>query len=322
MSELRPRQSKESMESSGKEKRIKHLTNNSDPIANLKAGVQTVRHHTPGWLKQDLIVSGKLVDTKQAIHAKVWADYNAQLIHVRAQQDIILGNDYNPLRTIPGRGEDEKFTFNKNLDVPKNYLSLEFLLYACDVSQTTFKRLRQRGGEALAKQVPHNKGKCVLLDVDLATCIYNARLFYVTHQMKLWKKNNVQASHSRIITQRRTFRKLWDSEKEKDAKFGEAYEKKSRDHAARAKGAKEELVDTLNRNERRSYSSLEKAINSWCSTRTIERWFKSHADFTSYSQNIRPLLSDGNRTKQVNFSKHVRNRWGLEEGIKFQWTMK
>ncbi len=49
------------------------------------------------------------------------------------------------------------------VDVPKNYLSLEYLLYAYDVSQFTFKRLRQRGGDALPKQVPHNKGQCVLL---------------------------------------------------------------------------------------------------------------------------------------------------------------
>jgi hypothetical protein len=312
MSELRPRQTKETpsniVNGSAKRPTI-HLNNNADPIATLKAGVRTVRHHTKGWLKQDLIASGKLVATKEAIQAKVWADYNARLIHVRAQQDI-LGSDYNPLRTIPGRDEDGKFTFCKNVDVPKNYLSLEFILYAYDVSQSTFKRLRQRGGEALPKQVPHNKGQCVLLDAKLASCIYSARYFYVAHQMKLWKKNNLQASQTRTITQRKTFRKLWDTEKAKDAKFGEVYEKKSRDHAARAKRAKEELVDTLNRNARRSYSSLEKAINiSWCSTRTIERLFKSHADFTSYSQNIRPLLSEGNRLKQVDFSKHVRNRW-------------
>jgi hypothetical protein len=324
MSKLRPRQTKATsstiVDGSAKRPTI-HLNNNADPIATLKAGLRTVRHHTKGWLKQDLIASGKLVDTKEAIQAKVWADYNAQLIHVRAQQDI-LGSDYNPLRTIPGRDEDGKFTFCKNVDVPKNYFSLEFLLYAYDASQSTFKRLRQRGGEALPKQVPHNKGQFVLLDTKLASCIYSARYFYVVHQMKLWKKNNLQVSQTRTITQRKTFRKLWDTEKAKDAKFGEVCEKKSIDHAARAKGAKEEFVDTLNRNARRSYSSLEKAINSWCSTRTIERWFKSHADFTSYSQNIRPLLSDGNRMKQVNFSKHVRNRWGLSEGIKILWTMR
>jgi hypothetical protein len=50
----------------------------SDPIATLKAGLHTVRHHTKGWLKEDLIAAGKLEDTKQGIHAKIWADYNAQ----------------------------------------------------------------------------------------------------------------------------------------------------------------------------------------------------------------------------------------------------
>jgi hypothetical protein len=62
------------------------------------------------------------MDNKEAIHAKVWTDYNAQLIHVRAQQDI-LGLDYNPLMVISGRDKDGKFSFCKNVDVPKNYLS-------------------------------------------------------------------------------------------------------------------------------------------------------------------------------------------------------
>jgi hypothetical protein len=88
------------------------------------------------------------MDNKDAIHAKVWADYNAQLIHVRAQQDI-LGLDYNPLMVISGRDKNGKFSFCKNVDVPKNYLSLEYLLFAYDVTQSTFKRLRARGGEAL-----------------------------------------------------------------------------------------------------------------------------------------------------------------------------
>jgi hypothetical protein len=195
-------------------------------------------------------------------------------------------------------------------------------LYAYDVPQSTFKRLRARGGAALQKQVPHNKGKSVLLDETFASDLYTARYFYVEYHMKKWKADNLQASETTKRTQRKNCRRQWDSEKAKDPEFGAVFEKKSRDHAARAKGAKEELVDTLNRNARRSYSSLEKAINSWCSTRTIERWFKSHPDFTAYTQNIRPLLSEGNRAKQVAFSQHVRNRWGLGNGIKILWTMR
>jgi hypothetical protein len=120
----------------------------------------------------------------------------------------------------------------------------------------------------------------------------------------------------------KAFSGRWDEEKAKDPKFGEVYEKKFRDHKKRQNGTKDDLVETLNRNGRRSYLHLEKAINGWCSYKTIERFLKANAHFHTYSQNVRPLLSEGNRIKQVAFSKHVRNRWGLGEGKKIQWTMR
>ncbi len=106
------------------------------------------------------------------------------------------------------------------------------------------------------------------------------------------------------------------------SKFGAGYDKKARDHDKRQQGTKGELVDVMNRNARRSYASLEKALNNWCSWKTIERFLKSNANFTTYSQNIRPLLSEGNRQKQVRFSTHVHNRWGLPPNQKILWTMR
>jgi hypothetical protein len=150
-----------------------------DPIGLLKAGLRTVRHHTYGWLREDLMASGTLDGSKEALYSRVWADYNAQLIHVRAQRDI-SGEDYDPLHIMPGRDGDGKFTFTKNLDVPKIYLTLAYLLYAYGMDQSTFKRLRQRGGAALTKQVPHNKGQGPF-NCDGPTvridCIYPASLF-------------------------------------------------------------------------------------------------------------------------------------------------
>jgi hypothetical protein len=164
---------------------VKYRTaDNADPIAALKAGLRTVRHHKPGWLKEDLIAEGKLEDTKHAIHDKIWADCNAQLIHIRAQQDI-MGPDFDPLRVVPTRNEDDQFAFTKVVDVPKNCLSLTYLLHAYDVNASTFKRLRLRGGEALTKQVPHNKGLTVLTDTDFAASVYTARYFYIQAQIKL-----------------------------------------------------------------------------------------------------------------------------------------
>ncbi len=105
--ELRKRKS-----SAGKEhsagvvgpKTVASKYNSSNPIGVLKAGLTTVRHHTLGWLKDDLIASGELDGTKEALHAKIWADYNAQKIYIQAQQDI-MGEDFNPLRTIPRHEE-------------------------------------------------------------------------------------------------------------------------------------------------------------------------------------------------------------------------
>ena len=95
-----------------------------------------------------------------------------------------------------------------------------------------------------------------------------------------------------------------------------------RDHLERHKGAKTDLVEILNRNGRRSYRSLEKALNNWCSAKTIERFLESQSDYLTYSQNVRPLLSEGNRLKQVAFSKHVQDRWGLGAGKQKLWTMR
>jgi hypothetical protein len=293
----------------------------SDPIGVLKAGLTTVRHHTLGWLKADLIASGELDGTKEAIHAKIWADYTAQKIYIRAQQDI-MGEEFNPLHTMPGRDFEGKFLYTKTVDVPKNHLSLAYLLHAYDVNDSTFKRLRERGGAALPKQVPHNKGLSVFKDKEYSDVIFNARSFFVKSQMRKWLSHNQQASSKRKAERRKWLRAKWDKEKEKDETFGAAYDKKARDHGKRQDGAGVELVQIMNRNARRSYVSLEKAMNNWCSWKTIERFLKSNDDFKTYSQNIRPLLSEGNRLKQVSFSQHVHNRWGLEPGIKILWTMR
>jgi hypothetical protein len=40
-----------------------------------------------------------------------------------------------------------------------------------------------------------------------------------------------------------------------------------------------------------------------------------------YTKRIRPGLTVANRLKQLAFSKHVHNRWGLGNDVKFLWTM-
>lgn len=40
-----------------------------------------------------------------------------------------------------------------------------------------------------------------------------------------------------------------------------------------------------------------------------------------YTKRIRPGLSEVNREKQIEFSRHVHNRWGLADNVKILWTM-
>jgi hypothetical protein len=105
-----------------------------DPIAILKADVRTVRHHKLGWLQEDLLANGTLDGTKDALYKRLFADFQAQQIHIRAQKDI-LGDDYNPLQVMPGRDEEGRFAFTKNVDVPKTYLTQAYLLHAYDIRE-------------------------------------------------------------------------------------------------------------------------------------------------------------------------------------------
>jgi hypothetical protein len=111
----------------------------------------------------------------------------------------ILGEDYDPLHVLAGRDNEGKFIVNKNVDVPKNHLSLAYLLHAYGVSQSTFKRLRQRGGESLPVQVPHNKGKSVMTDKDYASTVHTPNEIFFRQQSN--EKMASKKSRSNIQTQ-------------------------------------------------------------------------------------------------------------------------
>ena len=55
-----------------------------------------------------LLRSGELDGTKKGLYARIWADYSAQLIHIRAQQEI-LGEEYNPLHVYCNRDKNGHF---------------------------------------------------------------------------------------------------------------------------------------------------------------------------------------------------------------------
>ncbi len=60
----------------------------------------------------------------------------------------------------------------------------------------------------MKKQVPHNKGKSVIDNAELAATMYTPRFFYVQYQMKKWIKQNPQANAQGKAVVRRSVRAM------------------------------------------------------------------------------------------------------------------
>ncbi len=85
-------------------------------------------------------------------------------------------------------------------------MSLAYLLHAYDVDASTFKRLRMRNGAPLEKQVPHNKGKSVMLDQNFVASIYTPCHFFIKSQMTKWLKSHPEATKERKAERRKWLR--------------------------------------------------------------------------------------------------------------------
>ena len=103
------------------------------------------------------------------------------------------------------------------------------------------------------------------------------------------------------------------------------YDKQARDHLARQGVISESVADAMRKDKggscSRSFLSVQQATGDWCGKNTIVNWLKSQPDFCLYTKRIRPGLTEQNRLKQIAFSEHVHNRWGLPSNQRILWTM-
>ena len=169
---------------------------------------------------------------------------------------------------------------------------------------------------------PEYKGHSVIESRQLALERYNPK-FFCAHEQAMLHRN--PTSEEQRVPE-------WRKYKYRTAFFGKQFEQMvangedtsqytrfAKQHDARQPYIKEDIMDALMVvNNCLSYRALSKHINNWCSPHTIENWLRSHPTYNVYAKNIKPGLTVQNREKQVVFSKHVRNRWGLPPG-KFLW---
>ena len=297
----------------------------------LKLGLKSRKHEKKGWLKDLLIAEGYLRNDKTMIWSRVLSDHRCQLAAIEGMREV-MGDDFRDPREYRGtsaKGSGGRFVSMKipsQQGIPKNVYTIPFLLYAYDVSRTTF---QNRWKSSLAGQVneggskhtpPHSaKGKHVIDDRDFARSIYTARYFY-QHEAIKRKDRGTDFSSGEFKARMKYHGIKFDGLVKKGGDTSR-WERQAREHDARQPYIKDDLVEALKANVCRSYRALAKVIGDWCSPNTIERWLADHPSYHLYKKNIKPGLTPENREKQVSFSKHVHNRWGLPAGTKVLWVM-
>jgi hypothetical protein len=116
------------------------------PLEWLKLGLSTRKHEKKGWLRQLLIENKELHPTDDdMLWKRVVSDFKCQESYREGMKEA-LGAEYKDPREykgIIGKNSGGKFVSKKTPSqqgVPKNVHSLAYLLYAYDVTKTTFYR--------------------------------------------------------------------------------------------------------------------------------------------------------------------------------------
>jgi hypothetical protein len=132
-----------------------------------------------------LCVTGILDGSKQGLKARCWNDYKAQMLYIDAMKEAKDDQTYDPRRNEHLTGNDGRFVAAKGKTVPKNPLTVMYLIHAYEVPYATFKRWKADAFVS-EKHVPEHKGKSIITDKKWATQIFNPRRMYLEHKMAVW----------------------------------------------------------------------------------------------------------------------------------------
>ena len=125
---------------------------------------------------------------KEALWCRVISDYKCQISAIEGMREV-MGDAFEDPREYKGVADKQtgKFISAKTLSqnaAPKGPYTIPYLLYAYDVSRTTFQRKRKedmRGNVQLkTDKRTLRKNQTVIENRDLAASKYNARFFFAS----------------------------------------------------------------------------------------------------------------------------------------------
>ncbi len=119
---------------------------NRTPIEWLQFGLKSRAHERRGWLKDKLLKLNLLEATTEALWKRIISDHKCQLAAIEGMK-MAMGYKFVDPREYKGiSGEKGKFVSKKTerqQDVPKNFWTIPFLLYAYDVKRSNFKNKKK-----------------------------------------------------------------------------------------------------------------------------------------------------------------------------------
>lgn len=266
-------------------------------------------------------------DTDKDVWHRVLSDYKSQLAHVEGMRDFAESMNVpfeDPRRSNNGGDRDINGLWKSakpasQKEVPKNPLTIPYLLYAYDVPRSSFKRrvAADRKGQSLDTYDGRCKTRPFISVIESRTAalgLYTARFFYVHERIIYGDNDQIGVKHSERVKQLG----LDFDRMVKEGVDISRWERQAREHDARHEYIKQELIDALEAQVCRSYRQLSRVshgrkpifsprlsslfivfplpcmqlINGWCSARTIERWLHSHPSYEVYRKNIKPGLTE------------------------------
>jgi hypothetical protein len=229
-------------------------------IESLQYGLAQGLHKKEGWLWNCLLRDGVVEDTQAAKRERCWNAYQAQKIFVMAQQQIMPEgwdprSPSNSVKVHRKTGQFVSLQTAKN-PVPANVVTNSFLRYAYGVPKETFRRWIGEGGK-FQKRVPHNKGKNVIDDKEMAKKYFTPFRMYMQHELALWRASDV-GRDATLHDKRKQTQFLTQHYKSLPEDIMEVYKKSSREKLALHGFIEEAIVETLNDNSQQAYNRLHK----------------------------------------------------------------
>lgn len=274
-----------------------------------------------GWRKRELGLQNEKRGSQKVLHA-LSADYRElksyhEGLSALSDQNFLLHDN---------KGKNGQF---KKRKTKHNPLSVTYLAFAwgCSRSAPSEAFLATEGGKTRGEirsqkrldekpdVVPVVQGN-VIENRAYAASLYTPKYHFVCDYVGRRIVKEADTNHQLIDDLKKKAGRIFPKLPSSDKAF---WNLKAREHDERQPYIKDAIIHSLQTYGSKSFRRVERDIGGWCSASTICRWFKSKETYSTYTERVLPLLSSVQREKHVEFSTHLRNRWGLPEA-KYLWV--